>query len=224
MAASLGPEIEMLAVQYPGRQDRRRERRIEDIAELADLIFAALLPKLDRPFAFFGHSMGAVLAFEVARRLSTRTRTVPQRLFVSGRRAPSRHRPDDVHLRDDAGLTAELRQVAGADPRWLNDSLLRAIVLPMIRSDYTAIERYTCPPGIALDCPITVLVGDADPYTTIDEARAWRDHATGEFDLRVFPGGHFYLDERRSEVVATIAAILGRAVETNNTFVSGGVS
>lgn len=223
MAAPLGPTIEMLAVQYPGRQDRRLEQRIEDIAELADLIFDAVRPALDRPFAFFGHSMGAVLAFEVARRLKSQTKTSPQHLFASGRRAPSRYRPEDIHRRDDAGLIAELRRLAGADRRWLDDSVLLAMVLPAIRSDYTAIETYTCPPGVVLDCPITALLGDADQNITIDEALAWREHTRARFDLRIFPGAHFYLEERQAEVVATIAAALGATVVTN-TFGDEGAS
>jgi pyochelin biosynthetic protein PchC len=208
LSRMLTPGIEVLAVQYPGRQDRRREECIDDIPDLADRIFDALSTWTDRPLAFFGHSMGAILAFEVARRQQLRTGTAPQWLFLSGRRAPSRHRDDKVHLRDDAGLLAEIRMMGGTDPRVFDDPEIVSAILPMTRADLKAVETHVYTPGPALDCPVTALVGDRDPKTTVDEAAAWAGQAAGEFELRVFPGGHFYLDEHRSDVATTISVAL----------------
>jgi pyochelin biosynthetic protein PchC len=205
---ALGPDIETWAVQYPGRQDRRHEPLIDNIPELADRVYEALGDEGDRPFAFFGHSMGAVVAFEVARRLEQRARTAPVRLFVSGRRAPSRRRRGEVHLRDDSGLIAELRRVGGTDHRFLGDTELLAAILPVTRNDYRAIETYEWAPGSPLGCPVTALVGDSDPQTTADEASAWAEHSTGGFDLRILPGGHFYLDAGRAQVVDAISGAL----------------
>jgi surfactin synthase thioesterase subunit len=156
--------------------------------------------------------MGAVLAFEVARRLRDRVGVEPVRLFVSGRRAPDLRRADDVHLRPDHGVLAELRLVSGTDPRILADAELRAAILPVTRNDYRAIETYAWVPGPPLDCPITALVGDADPTTTLDEAAGWQRHSTSGFDLRVLPGGHFYLDANRPAVLDTVAAALREAL------------
>lgn len=203
----LAPAAQVWAIQYPGRQDRRLEPCIDNIPELADAIHGALSTRMDGPCAFFGHSMGAVLAFEVARRLEGDGGAVT-RLFASGRRAPSRHRDEDVHRRADAGVVAELRLVGGTDPRVLADPELLRMILPTVRGDYQAIETYSYSPGPPLNCGITAMVGDADPKTTVDEAAAWAGHCAGEFELRVFPGDHFYLDTCRPGVIDTIAASL----------------
>lgn len=203
VSAALNGVADVAALQYPGRQDRHTEKGIDSIAELADRAHEALRPCSDRPLVFFGHSMGAVLAFEVALRFE-RDGQGPVHVFASGRRAPSTYRPEDVHLRDDDGIIAEMRKLSGTDPRVLgNDEVLR-MVLPAIRSDYTAIEKYRADPGATIAAPITVLTGDADPRTTLDEARAWEQHTTGGFDLKVFPGGHFYLTEHATEVIEVI--------------------
>jgi pyochelin biosynthesis protein PchC len=208
MSQALAPSIEVLAVQYPGRQDRRREAFIDNIPALADHIFDALSPLSNYPFAFFGHSMGAILSFEVANRFEQRTETGPQWIFASGRRAPSRYRIGDVHLRGDAGLLAELRVSGGTQSRVLDDPELVAMILPAIRNDYKAIEKYVYAPGPPLCCPITALVGDSDPQTSIEDAFAWKEHSTGDFDFRVFPGGHFYLEAYQAEVNDAILAAL----------------
>lgn len=191
-------------MQYPGRQDRRREPAIDDICLLADQIADALGTWSDRPLTFFGHSMGALVAFEVARRLE-RNGDGPLRLFASGRRAPSMYRDEQVHRRDDDGLIAELRALSGTDSRVLDDDEMLRMVLPALRSDYKAVETYRSEPASAVRCPVTVLVGDDDPKTSLDEARSWDAHTTGDFDLRVFPGGHFYLADRPEEVMTVLS-------------------
>ncbi|WP_250285771.1 alpha/beta fold hydrolase [Frankia sp. CiP1_Cm_nod2] len=212
LSASAGPGrpgVEVLAVQYPGRQDRLGEPAVTSIAGLAEGIATALLPWGGEPLTFFGHSMGAVVAFEVALRLRARGQDGPVRLLASGRRAPSRYRQrQDVHRRDDAGIVAELRQLAGTDSRLLGDEEILRMILPAIRADYTAVETYRSAPDAVVHCPVTVFTGDVDPQVTIDEAQAWRGHTTGAFGLRVFPGGHFYLAEDPGAVIAAIRAEL----------------
>jgi surfactin synthase thioesterase subunit len=208
LARSLAPEIELIAVQYPGRQDRRLEECIDNIPELSDAVFEALSPWTERPFAFFGHSMGAIVAFEVTRRCEAAMAPAPVRLFASGRRAPSWQRSENIHLRDDRGIIAEMRKVGATDERVLADEELLQTILRVIRADYKAIETYSCSPGAVVECPVTALVGDADPQATIDEASAWAGHCTGEFDLRIFPGGHFYLDNCHTEVASLLSASL----------------
>ena len=201
MAAPLAPQAEVLAVQYPGRQNRRFEPCVDDIGELADAVVAALGQWQDRPLALFGHSMGAVVAFETARRLAL----PPVRLFVSGRRAPSAYRAESVHLRDDDGIVAELRALSGTDAGILGDEEFLRMILPAIRADYRAIETYRSAPDAVLDLPVTALTGDSDPRVSVDEARAWSAHTTGAFDLAVFPGGHFFLADHQRDVLALIA-------------------
>ena len=205
VSAALSPAVEVLAVQYPGRQDRRAEPAAATIGELADGITAALRPLTGPSTAFFGHSMGAVLAFEVARRLGP---DGPATLFVSGRRAPSRHRPEAVHRAGDDAVLAELRKLDGTDARLMGDEELRSMILPALRADYQAVETYVADPDAVLDRPIVALVGDADPRTTPAEAESWRRHTTGRFGLHVFPGGHFYLAAERDRVLDVVSSYL----------------
>src|SRR5262249_43210427 len=207
---ALAARAETLALQYPGRQDRRREACIDNLPELADRVFEVLQDCSDgRPFAFFGHSMGSILAFEVARRFRQAASASPVWLFASGYPAPSRLRGGTVHRRGDAGILAELRLLGGTDPRWLDDEDLVASFLPAVRGDYTAIETHARG-NDWLACPITMLVGDEDPHVTLDEAVAWQRHTSGAFALRVFSGGHFYLDTHRSAVIDEVSTTLGR--------------
>jgi surfactin synthase thioesterase subunit len=127
------------------------------------------------------------------------------RLFASGRRAPSAYRDEKVHLRDDPGILAEVRMLNGTASSLLsNDELMRA-TLPALRADYQATETYSCTPEITVNCPISVLVGDSDPRTTIDEANAWAQHTSGSFDLQVFPGGHFFLTDQKDEIINVLS-------------------
>jgi len=203
VAQALSPRIEVLSVQYPGRQDRRHEPMIDDLGTLADQVCEAVDAVIDRPFALFGHSMGATLAFEVAVRLERRQR-IPLRVFVSGRRAPSRTREEWVHLEDDTRLIAELRKLSGTDQRIFGDEEVLRMVLPAIRNDYRAAERYRYTPGPRLSCPVTALVGDSDPKAGGEETDAWRTHTDAEFELLTYRGGHFYLLDHTADVLRVI--------------------
>ncbi|MGJ6967975.1 thioesterase II family protein [Streptosporangium sp. G11] len=205
------PGVEVLAVQYPGRQDRRAERCLDDIGELADRIADALQAWTTRPLALFGHSMGALVAFEVARRLQERG-TVPLALFASGRRAPSVHRDERAHLRPDDGFLAELRGLGGTAAKVLGDDDFMRAVLPMVRSDYRAVETYRYRPGPGLSCPVVALSGTDDPKARPNDVRAWRDHTEAGFEMRLFPGGHFYLNDHAEEIVGLVASRVSSAL------------
>ncbi|MER5585454.1 alpha/beta fold hydrolase [Streptomyces asoensis] len=209
VSRALHPSVEVLALQYPGRQTRLHEPRIDNVPEFANQIFAALRHLDDKPLALFGHSMGAVLAYEVALRMQDAGLPAPVRLFASGRRAPSRGAGGRVHTGSDAELVSELRELSGTNEMLLGDPEVLAMILPAIRSDYTAIERYRHEPGRRLDCPVTVLTGDRDPRVSLDEAEAWAEHTTGTSETKVFRGGHFFLVDHMAEVVGLVARRLG---------------
>ena len=207
-SAPLAPDIEVLAVQYPGREDRTAEPCVTDIADLADQIHAALGPSLPERFAFFGHSMGAILAFEVARRIARQAGRGPAHLFVSGRAAPPRNRHRNLHRAGIPALIAELRSLGGTDPRVLDDSEVLELIMPTVLADYTASETYQFEPGLPLSCDITAMTGDRDWATTTGDAAGWSAHTTGAFNLRVYPGGHFYLNDCRAQVLEMISSSL----------------
>jgi surfactin synthase thioesterase subunit len=203
VATALSPGVDVLAIQYPGRQDRRAERPIDDMAVLADQVHDILRRQPELPTTVFGHSMGAILGFEVTRRLEADGHG-PTRLFASGRRGPATYRDEKVHLRDDEGILQEIRKMSGTASSVLGDDELMRAALPALRADYKATELYTCAPDATVNCPITVLTGDNDPKTTVDEAKAWNANTTGPFDLRVFAGGHFFLTDHAGDVISLI--------------------
>ncbi|MGW2655042.1 thioesterase II family protein [Streptomyces sp. NPDC001478] len=208
VSRALAPAADVVAVQYPGRQDRRHETCVDDVRQLADLVTAEILPWCDRPVALFGHSLGATLGFEVALRLEAAD-TVPVALFASGRRAPSRPRENErVHQAPDARLLQTIRRMSGTDPAVLADEELLRSVLPAIRADYRAAETYRYHPGPPLTCPIDVLNGTEDPEVTEDEAAAWTTHTTAATTFHSYEGGHFYLNDHAPAVIAHIRARL----------------
>ncbi|MGX1566044.1 thioesterase II family protein [Streptomyces sp. NPDC055506] len=213
VAQALNPGVEVLSVQYPGRQDRHNEPMIDTIDRLADQVSRAVTRTVDRPFALFGHSMGATLAFEVAVRLE-RAGRFAERVFVSGRRAPSCSRDERVHRRDDAGIIAELRELSGTDQRIFGDEELMRMILPALRNDYRAVETYVWASDHRLRSPLTALTGDEDPKASHDEVRAWSAHTEGDFEMKRYPGGHFFLIDHAPDVIGVIGERLARPAAT----------
>ncbi|ANP56527.1 hypothetical protein AVL59_15460 [Streptomyces griseochromogenes] len=191
-------------VQYPGRQDRLREPFVTTVEELADQIALQLRPPADVPLVLFGHSMGAVVAFEVARRLEAGRPTGLLGLVVSGRRAPSTVRHEAVHRAGDRALIAEVTGLGGTEERLFEDEELMRLVVPVLRNDYRAIETYRANQDLLARTPVLCLRGDRDPKVDADEAAAWARHTAAGCAVEEFPGGHFFLNERRPEVGRSI--------------------
>ncbi|MFI5980634.1 thioesterase II family protein [Streptomyces sp. NPDC051555] len=207
VSRQLASVADVLAVQYPGRQERRKEPFIPGITELADVLVAELRQWTDRPLALFGHSMGALVAYEVARRLEQEG-IKPVALFASGRGAPSLSRDEGVHLRDDEGLLDKMRELGGTAGALLEDPDVVEMLMPAIRNDYRAVETYRHTPGPPLACPLVVFTGDADPQVTVAGAQAWDAFSTGDFELNTYSGGHFFLDAHAAHVLGRIRSRL----------------
>ncbi|MEU0411605.1 alpha/beta fold hydrolase [Streptomyces griseorubiginosus] len=182
---------------------------LESISEMADRLFPLLRRSIDGPVALFGHSMGATLAFELARSWEESGST-PHALFVSARTAPSRHRTGGtVHLRTDEELIERIRSLDGTDRQVLDDEELLRLALPVLRADYKAAETYAYRSGPPLNCPVHAFTGDQDPLVNEHEARAWADHTRAAFTLHTYTGGHFYLVDHRADILDVVRRRLG---------------
>jgi surfactin synthase thioesterase subunit len=206
----MSPAIEVHAVQYPGRADRINDDIVDDATTMVHLLLPELIPLFDRPVALFGHSVGALVAYEAARTLEAR-RTPPVHLFVSGSpSADDRARPRFSAL-DDHALVGELAAMGGTETELLNDPEIRNLVLPYVRGDLRLADDYRHEPYPPLSAPITSLLGDADPLVTPEQAARWAKLTSGPFDQRVLPGDHFYLISAQGDVIAEIETRLAVA-------------
>jgi medium-chain acyl-[acyl-carrier-protein] hydrolase len=198
--------IEVCAVQLPGRENRLKERPYTEMSDVIEAAFEALQPFLDTPFALFGHSMGALLAFEFARRVRRAGGAAPVRLLVSGQRAPGlpRRRPAIAHL-PEVEFVAELhRRYAGVPEAILEQPDLLALFLPCIQADMALVEHYRYNDEPPLDCPISAYGGREDPEATELELAAWRAQTRTGFALQRFDGAHFYVRDARKELLAAV--------------------
>ncbi|WP_405686733.1 thioesterase II family protein [Streptomyces sp. NBC_00057] len=202
-------DVEVLAVRYPGRQDRFLEDCVDAMDELAGAITAALEPYVAQPLAFFGHSMGASVAYEVAARTWRAHGRGPVRLFVSSQTAPHRMRDRFAHLMDDEALVEEVRRLGGVDGEALADPDVRELVLPAIRADFKLSSGYRPEAPERLDMPVVAYVGEKDPDVTATDLAAWADVSGAGFRRHVFPGDHFYLVTEESALVADVVDHLG---------------
>jgi surfactin synthase thioesterase subunit len=202
-AKAFSGDVKRVAVQYPGRRDRPGLTELTSIPALADEIFAMMAPsgKTDSKVAFFGHSMGGLLAFEVALRFQSAGHPVAA-LFVSSCAAPGHIRFKELQGsdRDILNLVAE---AADANPDLVANEEFAATILPTLQS-VRAIAGYTRPPEVKVSCPIYGFIGDNDFIVASENMAAWRDRTTAEFTMRVLPGDHFYLNSNLPEVVKDI--------------------
>ena len=209
LSAVLPADVEVLVVQYPGREDRLAENLVADVSALADAAFAELRPWLDARTAFVGHSMGAVVAFEVARRCGDEGVSGPDVLIASACEAPSAvERGWSVADRDDRSLLTDLIVLGGAVSMLHAEEELLSMVMPAIRADLLAVERYESSLSDVVEVPVVALIGEEDPSVTAAQAHLWAAHTTGGFELRTLPGDHFFLVKDLDRFAAELIQIL----------------
>ncbi|MFK4593487.1 thioesterase II family protein [Streptomyces pristinaespiralis] len=205
--ALLPDSVELHAAQYPGHADRITEPLQHDLHTLADQAAAAARPLTGGPYALYGHSLGALVAYETALRLQA-AGSPPQRLVVSGMPAPHLVRPGAVHRAGDSALIAELRRLDGFPDELLAHPDMLDIVLRTARADYALAETYRPRPGALLHTPLTVHRATGDPELTAAEAAGWRAATTGPVREQTFPGGHFHLAHEPAPVLLDLTADL----------------
>ena len=203
---TLPPEIDVCAIQLPGRGNRLREPPLTKMSLAVELVGKEIVSLLDRPYAFFGHSMGAILAFEVVRLLRRSGHRHPAHLFVSGHNAPqiTKTEPFTYNL-PDAEFIEELQRLNGTPREVLEHPDMMRMMLPLIRADFESIQTYSYTHEPPLDCPITALGGLLDPETSRETLEPWREQTTAAFNLQMFPGDHFFLHQEQARVLRVIA-------------------
>src|SRR5712691_623251 len=195
----LPPEIEVCPIQLPGRESRLGEVPFSRLPPIVEALAPALRPYLDKPFAFFGHSMGALIGFELARHLRREGQSDPIHLFVSGHRAPQLPDPNPpIHQLPEPAFIQELRRLKGTSEAVLADPDLMELVMPMLRADFAVSETYLYTPEQPLACPITAFGGLQDKEVSRGEMDAWRVQTQQSFLLCMLPGDHFFLHASRT--------------------------
>jgi medium-chain acyl-[acyl-carrier-protein] hydrolase len=193
-ARSLPASVAIHPIQLPGRESRLHEPPFTRIGPLVRALAETLLPHCDLPFALFGHSMGALISFELARTLREQYGLSPAHLFVSAHRAPQIPNPDPtVYLLPEQAFIEKLRRMNGTSKDVLGNAELMALLLPTLRADFTICGTYIYTDGPALDCPISAFVGTQDSIASYAQVEAWREQTRRAFSLRLIPGNHFFL-------------------------------
>lgn len=217
-ANSLPAHVEVCGIQLPGRGSRMHEQPFFDLAELVETLAPVLAPHFDKPFAFFGHSMGAAISFEMARLLSREGKEGPRHLFVSGRRAPQFPETDrPTYNLPEPEFIEELQRLNGTPRELLENPELMQLMLPLLRADFTLCQTYKLKEAPPLACPITACGGLADKCVTREPLEGWRQHTSASFALRMLPGDHFFLHTDQSTLLRVLGqelAPLGLAVSS----------
>jgi medium-chain acyl-[acyl-carrier-protein] hydrolase len=209
-AERLAPDIEVIALRLPGRETRFGKPPYTSLDQLVPELVEELKPWLNRPHAWFGHSLGALVAFEACRELRRRAVAEPSRLLVAGRPAPQLPlRLPPVHAASEPVLRARLHELDGTPGALLVAPSGLSAQLNTLRADLRASELYEHRPEPPLDCPITVLGGLLDPYTTPTDLAAWRAQTTTDCTVEIFPGGHFFPHQNLDAVLHRVREDLG---------------
>jgi medium-chain acyl-[acyl-carrier-protein] hydrolase len=199
-------DLEVCPVQLPGRGLRMREPLLESIEALVTAAAAGLRPFLDEPFALFGHSMGALIAFELARRLSDRFGLSPVMLLVAGAVPPHLRESEEPtwHL-PDLEFMVKLREMNGTPAELLKNAELMELLMPIMRADFRAVQTYRCPRLDPIDCPIAAFGGLRDKDVTVEKLKGWQDCTRGSFSYSLFDGDHFFINGCQGQLLNRIA-------------------
>lgn len=202
--------VELVAVQLPGREGRFNEDFITGFDDLVTTLVNVIASMLDKPYVVFGHSMGTIKGFELIRKLKSRGLRQPLLYIPAGRKAP--HFPDNdppiAHLSDGEFRRELLKKYPETLENVLQNEKLWEVFVPLLRADFKLCESYRFRDGVKLDCPIVAFAGEEEPDLQEHELQAWADLTTGRFQTKRFPGGHFFIQSAEAQVVEAIGTYL----------------
>ncbi|MDQ2886090.1 MAG: thioesterase domain-containing protein [Chloroflexota bacterium] len=205
-ADNLPTEVEVCPIFLPGRERRMREAPFKRLQPLVETLAHELQPFMDVPFAFFGHSMGALISFELIRHLRKNQLPGPVHLFASSFRAPQLpDRNPPLHQLSDADIIAMLTRIGGTPPSVLQHAELMKMLIPIMRADFELCETYVYAPEPPLDCPITAFGGEQDMLVSLPELEAWHIQTQGPFSVKLFQGDHFFLQNQQDALLQALA-------------------
>lgn len=205
-SSSLPGAVEICPVQLPGREGRLRDKPFERCDELITAVADALDPLFNLPFVFFGHSMGALIGYELSLELRRRGRPLPLHLFVSGRRAPQVPSDEDpIHDLPEAEFLEQLRDLNGTPEEVLRHEELMRLLIPVLRADFAVNETYAYVGGEPFDFGISAFGGLSDQEVPREELDAWRQQTRGKFRIRMLPGDHFFLHGAKDLILESVA-------------------
>jgi medium-chain acyl-[acyl-carrier-protein] hydrolase len=212
-ANSLPKSVEVCPVELPGRGIQMKSSLFTRMEPLVDAIAPILLPYLDKPFAFFGNSMGGLLSFELARQLRKKHGINPVHLFVSASRAPQIPSPKPpIHALPDTEFKEELHRLNGTPDSVLQNIELMQLLIPILRADFAVLETYVYAQEPPLECPITAFGGLQDEEVSLEELQAWRSHSEAAYKLQMFPGNHFFIQSEQPLLLQTLAQHLKETI------------
>jgi medium-chain acyl-[acyl-carrier-protein] hydrolase len=192
-------------IQLPGRENRLSEPLFTKLPALINSLTEAIYPYLDRPFAFFGHSMGALISFELTRQLRREYGLEPIHLFISGRLAPQRRRlSPPLHNLPERVFIDKLRSFNGTPEAVLQNTDLMNLLVPILRADLGMCEKYLYQPEQPFNCPISCFGGLQDLEAELEDLWGWKEHTTSSFNLRMLPGNHFFLLDAKRSILSAI--------------------
>lgn len=218
-SSQVPPTVEVIPVELPGRGKRLNEPAIRSVPALIEAVAPMIAPLLDLKFAFFGHSMGATIAFELARELRRRNTPLPEKLFVSGRQAPqiSDDQPITYNL-PEAEFRSELLRLNGTPIEVLEHAELMNLMLPVLRADFELIQTYPYEDEPPLTCPIAVYGGLDDEEIPREMLAGWKQQTDAQFSLHMLPGDHFFLRSSSGLLLELLRRELDRITSRRDLF------
>lgn len=203
--------IEVCPVQLPGHGERMKDTPFTQIKPLIEATAEALRPFFDKPFAFFGHSMGALISYELAQLLRREKAAAPTHLFVAGHSAPHlRNRGIISYNLPHDEFVEELRRLKGTPQQVLDHPELMELMAPLLRADFEICETYPVSTAPPLDCPMVALGGTDDVEVPQDRIESWREHTTGPFSFHILPGDHFFIHTAQADIIRIVVREMSR--------------